>query len=122
MIKKWSARDSANDPESQLKALHSKLGFSMLSVLQQMPTYSEADLHLISREEDVEVWTARDFKAWELQLGADCTEFKDAHKMCCVHVFLILMAHMHFSFICICVYPLGAPMKPRWICLVDMLF
>ena len=75
--KKWIAHSATTALETKLRNLHSRLGLALACLIENVPKYTEADLHVVVRNNKTEVWTARDFPAHGIVLAPETTEWKD---------------------------------------------
>ena len=73
----WPEIAATKSIDMTTRNLHSKLGMTLAAIVESMPTYTTADFHLVSRNQKLEVWTARDFAAKEIMFAPESNEWKE---------------------------------------------
>ena len=88
------------DSDSNLKLMYlrSRIGVSMQALAESLPSYGDQDFLVVHRKNDKgiwkdELWTKRDFDAWEIQLGPFSSQLKESHLMAAAHAVVGLPKH-----------------------------
>lgn len=79
IVPQWHKHTVAHDTAFQQVYLKHMIGFQMKTISTVLPEYTAEDFTVVKRGAAVEVWTARKFKAHELMLAPETTEFKDKY-------------------------------------------
>ena len=74
---KWCANVATTSMDTKVKNLHSRLGMSLAAIIEAAPVYSQKDFYVVSRNNKIEVWAARDFGANTIVLAPETTEWKE---------------------------------------------
>lgn len=76
VVQGWAKTQARDHEDMQVKMLHGLLGFALGPVIQTTQKLDTADLTLVKRNGDLEVWTTRDFAAGTLVLAPETNEWK----------------------------------------------
>jgi hypothetical protein len=76
VVQGWAKTQARDHEDMQVKLLHGLLGFALGPVIQTTQKLDTADLTLVKRNGDLEVWTTRDFAAGTLVLAPETNEWK----------------------------------------------
>lgn len=80
--KKWHNHLPNQDEDALLSRVKDRVNFALWSVLESLPKYTDADLHVVEITDEggnstLQVWTARRFEAFGLMLGPDANHVLD---------------------------------------------
>ena len=73
----WAKQMATDHEDTKLKLLNGCVGFSLKNVLDVLPRYTDKDLVVCIRDQEVEVWTVRDFEKGALVFGPETNEYKN---------------------------------------------
>jgi hypothetical protein len=73
----WAANLATTANETKLKSLNSRLGMTLATVIEMVPTYGLEDFHVVTRNSKVEVWAAKDYPPNTIVLAPETNEWKD---------------------------------------------
>ena len=94
----WKDLLADKDMNAKMLFLRSRIGVSLQSLQEALPTYGDKDLTIVQRKNErgiwkSEVWTKRSFGPLELQLGPWSSQLKDTHLMAHCHAVVSLPKH-----------------------------
>ena len=77
VITTWEANVATRAMETKLKSLNSRLGMALATIIDMVPTYGLGDFHVVTRNNKVEVWAAKDYAPNSIILAPETNEWKD---------------------------------------------
>ena len=79
IFEEWEGSQLQKDEASDVNRAKNMVSFALDTIIASLPKYSQADLAVVKRDGEIEVWTMRDFKPGALKFAPETCEIKPRH-------------------------------------------